>query len=382
MSIIRNAHLPQLDRGIRISTIGLLAFVFTTAVCYAQNPTMIQTKNKLKQLESQMTQIQQHLTVAHDKQSTLKNELSHTEHQIQTGAKKLLQAQQSVEEKQQEINKLQQEIALLNKQLQTQQQLLATHLIARYKMGESQPLKWFFDQNTPKTLDRLITFYQYLVRSRQQILNDVKTTKASLDLNQKKLNQDLIEQKRLQQALLIHQQTLDQDKQRRITLMQSITHDIENKQQTLKAYQVNKKNLSNLLKTLTQQSVIQTRRPFAQMRRKLPKPITAYKAPLQKMHQGLIFFASEGTSVVSIFPGKIVFSDWLNGYGLLLIVDHGWGFMTLYANNKALIRHQGDIVNQGDKIATVGHTGTLKQNGLYFEIRHQGKAINPLEWIH
>lgn len=343
---------------------------------------MTQTKNKLKQLESQMTQLQHHLNHAHDQQSVLKNELMRTEQQIQTSAKKLTQAQQSVANKQQQITQLQQKIAALNLQLQTQQQLLARHIIARYKMGENQPLKWLFNQDASFTLDRLITFYQYVVHSRQQVMTDVKKTQASLDFNQKKLNQDLLEQKRLQQELLVHQQTLDQDKRRRISLMQSITHDIENKQQTLKAYQVNKANLSRLLTTLTQQSVIQTRRPFAQMRRKLPKPIKDYTQHLQKMNQGLIFFASEGTSVTSIFPGKIVFSDWLNGYGLLLIVDHGWGFMTLYANNNALIRHQGDIVNQGDKIATVGHTGTLKQNGLYFEIRHQGKAINPLEWIH
>lgn len=343
---------------------------------------MIQTKNKLKQLESQMTQLQQHLTVAHDKQSSLKKELNRTEQQIQTSVKKLTQANALVAAKQQQILQLQQKIAVLSTQLQTQQQLLAKHIQARYKMGDSQPFNWLFNQDAPDTFDRLMTLYQYIVRSRQHILHEIQQTQTSLDRHQKKLNQDLIEQKQLQQELLLHQRTLDQDKQRRIALMQSIAHDIQTKQHTLKAYEINKANLSALLKTLTQQSVIQTRRSFAQMRKKLPKPIVATTQHLQKMNQGLIFFADEGTQVTSVFPGKIVFSDWLNGYGLLLIVDHGWGFMTLYANNKAFFRHTGDIVNQGEKIAAVGHTGTLKQNGLYFEIRHQGKAINPLEWIH
>jgi murein hydrolase activator len=362
-------------------TYKIVTLLLVVSICSAESTTMTQTKNKLKQLESQMTQLQQHLNNAHDQQSTLKNELSRTEKQIQEGVQKLNKTQSSVEEKQHQITHLQQQVDLLSNKLQTQQQLLARHVRARYKMGEYQPLKWLFHQDSPYTVDRFITFYQYLVRSRQHIMDDVKKTKLSLDVNQAKLHQELIEQKRLQQELTVHQQTLDHDKQRRMTLIQSITHDIQNKQQTLKAYQINKANLSNLLKTLTQQSVIQTRRPFAQMRKKLHKPVMVSGLNLQKMNQGLIFFANEGTPVTSIFPGKVVFSDWLNGYGLLLIVDHGWGFMTLYANNKDLIRRKGDIVNQGDKIATVGHTGTLKQNGLYFEIRHQGKAINPLEWI-
>ena len=348
---------------------------------YAESTTMTQTKNKLKLLESQMTQLQHRLSNAHDQQSVLKNDLNRTEQQIQNGAQKLNKAKHIMEKKQLQISQLQQQVNSLSQQLQTQQQLLAKHIRARYKMGEYQPLKWLLNQDSPHTINRLITFYQYLVHSRQHVMDNVKKTQLSLSLSQEKLNQELIEQKRLQQELTTSQNTLDQDKRRRMILIQSITQDIQNKQQTLKAYQLNKANLSRLLNTLTQQSVIQTRRPFTLMRRKLQKPVITNSHGLQKINQGIVFFSDEGASVTSVFPGKVVFSDWLNGYGLLLIVDHGWGFMTLYANNKTLVRHKGDIVNQGDKIATVGHTGTLKQNGLYFEIRHHGKATNPLEWM-
>jgi septal ring factor EnvC (AmiA/AmiB activator) len=99
------------------------------------------------------------------------------------------------------------------------------------------------------------------------------------------------------------------------------------------------------------------------------------------MNQGLIFFAHEGTPVSAVSSGKIVFSDWLKGYGLLLIIDHGRGFMTLYAHNESLFKQKGDQVKQGEQIATVGHTGGIKENGLYFEIRQRGKVIPPLRWL-
>ena len=83
----------------------------------------------------------------------------------------------------------------------------------------------------------------------------------------------------------------------------------------------------------------------------------------------------------AVYSGKVVFSDWLKGYGLLLIIDHGQGFMTLYAHNQTLFKQKGDTVTQGIQIASVGHTGGLKQNGLYFEIRQYGKAIPPLKWL-
>jgi murein hydrolase activator len=99
------------------------------------------------------------------------------------------------------------------------------------------------------------------------------------------------------------------------------------------------------------------------------------------MNQGITFFAAEGTPVYAVYSGKIVFSDWLNGYGLLLIIDHGQGFMTLYAHNQSLFKRKGSTVGTGEQIAAVGHSGGIKQNGLYFEVRKHGKTVSPREWL-
>lgn len=360
----------------------LIVCLLTLVNCsYADSLVMTQTKNKLKQLESKMSQLQHNLDHTHDKQGVLNKELLLIEKQIQAGELELKKIQQGMASEQAEIAQMQLQVDILSAKLRTQQHLLAEHVRARYQMGEYQPLKWLINQDTPDTMNRLLTSYQYLIRKRQIVMNDVIKIKQTLTQKHAQLHQQIAAKERLQQQLHARQQAYDHDKRYRTALIKSLTQEIQDKQKTLQEYQRNKNNLSQILTTLVQKSVIQTRHPFNRMRKKLQKPVIVNNEGFKKLNQGVVFFANEDAPVVAVFPGKVVFADRLNGYGLLLIIDHGWGFMTLYANNKSLHKHKADIVNQGEKIASVGHTGTLKQNGLYFEVRQRGKAINPLEWM-
>ena len=341
---------------------------------------MTRTKSQLKQLDNKMSQIKHHLNTAHNQQGLLTQELARTEKTMLETSQQLKNIQRLMSTTQQQIASLQQQINTLTEQLRTQEQLLAQHIRARYKMGESQPIQWMLHQDSPDIINRLLTFHQYLLHSRQHAMDAVSKTQHTLIAKRTALHQELLVKERLQQQLSKRQHAFDQDKHHRMALVKSLAADIQNQQKKLLDVQRNKNNLTRLLTTLVQKSVLQTRHPFSQMRRKLGKPV-ASSSGTQKINQGIVFFAKEGSPVMSVAPGKIVFSDWLNGYGLLLIVDHGWGFMTLYANNKSLLKHKGALVTQGEQIAFVGHSGTLKQNGLYFEIRQRGKAINPQGWM-
>ncbi len=347
---------------------------------HTDTQSVTQAKNQLQQLDQKMSQIKHHLNSAHTEQSRLTQALARTEKTMLETSLQLKKIQDLMSSTQQQIATLQQQINTLTEQLHTQEQLLAQHIRARYKMGESHPLQWLLNQDSPDTINRLLTFHQYLLRSRQHAMDAINQTQQSLITKRTALHQELLIKARLQQQLSKRQHAFDQDKQHRVALVKSLTEDIQSQQKQLLAFERNKKNLTRLLTTLVQKSVLQTRHPLSQMRRKLKNPVTTPHGT-QRINQGIVFFASEGSPVLSVAPGKIVFSDWLNGYGLLLIVDHGWGFMTLYANNRSLLKHKGAMVTQGEQIALVGHTGTLKQNGLYFEIRQRGKAVNPQEWM-
>lgn len=357
--------------------------LFFCCVLYAKpsSSPVLQTQSKLKQLDAQINNLRKTLATAHDKRGLLNKELSGTEKQIGEGVGKLRTIQINMDNKQRKITALQDTDNNLNRQLTTQQQLLASHIRARYQMGEYQPLKWVLNQEEPYKVSRILTYYQYIVRSRQQLIDQIDETRKNINENKKALNNELIKNQQLKAKLVQHQQELGKNKQYHTTLIHSLNNEIQNNQHNLQDAQKNKDNLSRLLKSLSQQSVFQTSKPFMQMRKKLPLPIQTSHRSLQRMNQGVTFFADEGTVVTAVYPGKVVFSDWLKGYGLLLIIDHGQGFMTLYAHNQSLFKRKGQPVHQNEQVASVGHSGGIKQNGLYFEIRLRGKAVSPLDWL-
>lgn len=345
------------------------------------NKTVLQTKNKLKEIDTQIVRLKQTLANANDKRGVLNTELATTEKQIGQSILQLRAVQRDMSDKQRTIGNLQQKIDSLNQQLTHQQQSLAQHIRACHKIGQYEPIKLLLNQEEPYSLTRLLTYYQYIIHSRQHIIDTIANTRREISLNQESLQEALSKQQALRQELNQHQQDLEHNKQYHTTLIHSIDKDIQNKQQSLGEFERNKTNLSRLLETLATQSVVQPHLPTARMPHKLPKPVNVDKKAITSMNQGVTFFAGEGTAVSAVYPGKVVFSDWLNGYGLLLIIDHGHGFMTLYAHNQALFKTKGDSVSQGEQIAAVGHSGGLKQNGLYFEVRQHGKAVPPLDWL-
>ncbi|WP_250894796.1 murein hydrolase activator EnvC family protein, partial [Aeromonas dhakensis] len=111
--------------------------------------------------------------------------------------------------------------------------------------------------------------------------------------------------------------------------------------------------------------------------------LIAYGSPrtAELKWKGTLIGASEGTQVKAVAPGQVVYADWLDGFGMLLVIDHGRGYMSLYGHNQSLLRQVGQNVEQGEPVALVGDSGGQDRPGLYFEIRYQGEAINPTKWL-
>lgn len=360
----------------------LSTLVFCSAhAADAPASSVVQTQSKLKQVNDKINLLRQTLASAHDRRGALNKELSGAEKQISEGVRQLRTIQQSISAKELKIAALQKKADDLHEQLVTQQQLLAKHVRARYQIGEYQPLKWLINQDDPYKINRLFTYYQYVIKSRQELIDHIDLTRKTLNENKEQLSNELEKNKSLKDQLTQNQQKLEKNKSYHSALIESLDSDIQSKKQALSDFEKDKNNLSRLLSLLAQQSAPVNSKPFISMRKKLPLPIHAGRKSMGKMNQGVTFFADEGTVVSAVHPGKVVFSDWLKGYGLLLIIDHGQGFMTLYAHNQSLFKKSGERVLQNEQIASVGHSGGIKQNGLYFEIRQKGKAISPLEWL-
>lgn len=360
------------------TTIFSLSLVFSPTFA-AQGIT--ETKNKLKQLDIQIHTLEQRIAGANNRKAILNQQLANTEKEISENILKLKQTHEQLVQKQRQIQLLNQVNQTLSKQLQTQKKLLINHIIARYKMGTQEPIRWMLNQQDPALFGRLLVYYQSILESRKRTIQQVSDTQKKLLANQNTIQIETSNKLALENQIKSHQDQLNQTKLYRQALVENLAKTILSDRDKLNENKHNKENLSALLYNLSQQSDQASHSAFDKMQKKLPRPIQSSSVYIQKLNQGLAFFTNEGTPVHSIFAGKVVFSDWLNGYGLLLIIDHGGGFMSLYAHNQSLYKQKGNFVFQGEQIASVGHSGGFQKNGLYFEIRRRGKAIPPLAWL-
>ena len=364
-------------------------FIFVCSIVqnsFAESVTLVQTKDKLKRIDQQIIQLKQSLSHTQDKRGILNQELASTEKQLGACIQKIDTIQHDITLKQQNIAALQHRVTTLSSELTQQQGLLAQHVKARYKMGEYRPVIIALNQNDLYKVNQLLTFYQYLVQSRQAVIATIIQMQKTLAIDQETLEREIKEQQVLQGQLQDQHQNFEQSKNYHQVVIKSLNQEIQSQQRILSDYQQDKANLSRLLRTLAEQSVRvaqspQPSQPFMKMRHKLPLPVAVSRNAMQGTNQGITFSGNEGLPVKAVYPGRVVFSDWLKGYGLLLIIDHGQGFMTLYAHNQALFKLKGSQVAQGEQIATIGHSGGIKQNGLYFEVRQRGKAVPPREWL-
>lgn len=373
----------QMQANFTIKTIFLwLIFIFFANNTYAQTATEItKTKQKLDVLNAKIKQLEINLEKTANKQKYLENELEKTNQQIDFYYIKFKKLQQNINLKKQEITTLESDINILNAKIAAIRKRISNYLVAQYKSNNNSKLKLMLRQKNLQDFAKLITYYDYLITANKKLLQEFKTIQTELTKKNRKLSSDMQELQRYQKQSGKYLERLHNDKAYQTTLIQRLKLDINKKQQTLQEYRQNQQNLTTLITKLTKQSVLQSKESLKNSKHKLIKPVNVAEDNIKTMQQGLIFYANEGEKSRAISAGKVVFADRLKGYGLLMIVDHGWGFMSLYANNSELLKRVGDNVATGENITKIGHSGVLPENGLYFEIRHHGKAMPPKKWL-
>jgi septal ring factor EnvC (AmiA/AmiB activator) len=277
-------------------------------------------------------------------------------------------------------------------QLVHQHETLARLLRAAYLLGRQSPIKLLLNTTEPATVERSLRYYEYFYRDRAQHiagLNDTLVTLNSLEQTIQDKQRDLDELVDRQRA---QREALETSRRERNALLAELNRDIQNTRQRLAQLKEDEDSLQELVKRLRRAlaELPAPREPgnFAQLKGRLRLPAEgaisarfgASRRVGQLKWQGIVIDAADGADVKAVAAGRVVFADWLRGFGLLLILDHGDGYMSLYGYNQDLRKNVGDSVKSGDVIATVGDGGERNQPGLYFEIRHQGSPVDPLAW--
>lgn len=371
-------------------------------------------KKLLEQLQQEKSGVQKQLKSTETEMGDLENQVKSLRDELQ--------------ESEEELKRLDQEKKLQDARIE-QQRLIGIQARAAYQGGRQEYIKLLLNQQNPEKFSRTLTYYDYLAEARMEQLTAFNETLRQLANVEKDIGHHQAQLQEQKTQLDTRSNELAAVRKERQLALAKLNKDYAARGERLKAREQEQAELGRVLKTIEETLARQAREaeqerqraltaarekpaapaaaakapadgplvssgasyggPFANARGKLPWPVNGrlvarYGTPrgedARTKWDGVLIGAAAGSQVRAVHGGRVVFADWLRGSGLLVILDHGNGYLTLYGHNQSLLKDAGDIVKAGDPIATVGTSGGQDTPALYFAIRQQGRASDPAQW--
>lgn len=339
-----------------------------------------------QQIKNKQGQINQQLEAAKKLQGNLKV----VELQIAKSATELSKTEILLNDNQENLEKLQEEKKGYLISLEKQKLVLAKQIRSAYMTGNYDFAKMLLNQQDAANFERTITYYQYLNKARKLQINNFNLLVKDLQKVNAKLIDNQSDLEQLKDKQLEQQQILKANQTEREKTLVAMKNAIESEEVKIAQLQVNEKNLLEAL-IRAQQEVDKLDLTLNGLNDFKGRLLMPAEGNLRKMFgrfrqgqikwKGVVINGTAGNFVVAIHHAKVLYSDWLRGFGLVTVLDHGNGFMSLYGHNQALLKQAGEVVQAGEAIALLGQSGGQSRPNLYFEIRHKGKPINPINWL-
>ena len=287
---------------------------------------------------------------------------------------------------------LEDKLKVRESELEAESTQLAAQVRAAYTSGSQERIKLLLNQQDPATTGRMMVYYQFLSDYRGDNIDRVKVIIDELAVLHEQASEEESRLTGLARARYAELVDLNTEQEKRQALLVALKSKIEQEGNEIERLAAEEKDLARLIAELTSilsDYPIRSEEPFSKLKGQLTWPVAGRllhdfgqpRAGGRLKWNGVVLAAPRGREVRAIYHGRIVFADWLAGMGLLVIVDHGEGFMTLYGYNETILKSTGEWVAPGDVIATVGDSGGQQQASLYFEIRQGTRPINPRRWI-
>jgi len=380
-------------------------------------------KNELSDLHEKIQALKKELDSNQEAHKDATDELKISETAISSANKKLWEINQKQKQNKNTLNSLKKQSLNLNESLSQQQQQLSHLLRQQYMYGGQTYSQLILQNKNPSDIARDVKYFSYIAKEHAKVIDGVQINLVKV----KKLNNQtattLHEVANLKARQEAEKKVLEQQKQEKSTIVKTLSKQISAQRGEIDKLKRDEKNLSYLVERLAKiipKTIL--KKPKKTIKKKQDKiddgndekiasneatPTNAYSgssfAALKgKLHlpvrgdvtnrfgsaradtgltwKGLFIKAAEGNDVKTVADGRVVFADWMRGFGNMIIVDHGSGYMSLYGNNQAVLKSVGDDVNAGDAIASVGNSGGNESNGLYYELRRQSKPFDPMSW--
>jgi septal ring factor EnvC (AmiA/AmiB activator) len=366
-----------------------VALLGSTAAMAAEEPL---PEEQLEQVGTAIAQIEDWLRTAASDRTALEQALRDSNTAITANRTAILDTETQILALREELQQLERQQNELEQALASQEALVRQALRASYSSGRDSYLKLMLTQEDTSRSARMLRYYSDFNRARLDGITTYRTTLQALDANTVRLLDTEQTLQSSRQTLEDAQAAMATETARRESLLAELAQEMATRSTQLTQLREDQQRLESLVQQIRDVVINipapEDLAPFAQARGRLPRPVDGEALNRfgesysdGNLHrQGIVLGAAEGTPVRAVHPGRVVFADWLRGSGLLVVVDHGAGYMSLYANTGSLIKRNGDWVNRGEPLATAGSDGGSGQPGLYFEIRHDGQAQDPAQW--
>lgn len=357
-------------------------------------------KADMAKLQKDIADLQQELKKVQGARSNVQQELQKNETQMGELQKKVEKIQQDINNQDKQLENLNQERGNLEKARAKQQAQAAEQVRAAYQLGQQPQFKVFLNQESPERISRMMKYHSFFMAAHAEKMKKYLATIAQLNELEPQIAQKTVELNGIKAELSKQQASLQVAQAQRKETLAKINTTISSKDKALQDMQEDRRQLQALLQKVTRATNSLATAPsyvplpaagekFSARKGRLPWPTQGRIAhgfgssqiEGQLQWNGVLISANSGQQVQAVHYGRVVFADYFRGQGLLVIVDHGEGYLSLYAHNQHLHIKAGDAVKAGEAIASVGNSGGQSEAGLYFEIRYQGKAIDPTAWL-
>lgn len=370
------------------------------------------TQRKLDRAKQELKDVATERRKVEGQRGAASRRLREVDERVNRSSRALREAEAELQRQQAELEALQARREALGQRLGAQRDELARLLRAVYAVGEDAPLKLMLSQDRVAEGNRLLAYHGYLQRDRARRIAALRIELADLTALERQIAASRAELDAMRERRQAELARLEADRKARERTVAELDQRYQDRRAREQALGRDVKGLEKLLAQLRaaaaraeaerKAAAARAAREGGAVRR--PDPVIANAEPIRvgglgwplsgtlvtgygatlpdgRRSEGVLIGAPSGTTVQAVANGKVVFAEWMTGYGLLCIIDHGDGYMSLYAHNDGLLRDAGSDVQRGDPVATVGHSGGQGRPALYFELRRNGKPVDPRSWL-
>jgi len=362
-------------------------------------------KDELKELRGRIGVLQKQLAESEETKAEAGDALRESERAVSETNRKLYQLAEQRQQVNAALAKLRSRARTVESDITAEQNTLSKLLYQQYVNGPSDAIKLVLNREDPNEIARQLHYLGYVSRARAELLASLRYNLANLEKLAGETRVKSAELRSLQNEEASQKRRLETEKAERQRIFVQVSSQIAQSRKQLSTLKRDEERLTRLIERLAREMArkkpgkrIKNQAlpsadfgagPFRRLKGKLRLPVLGelvnrFGSPRPDSGlswKGLFISAAAGREVKAVAGGRVVYADWLRGFGNLMILDHGDGYMSLYGNNEALLKQVGDDTRAGDTIAAIGNSGGNPDSGLYFELRYQGKPFDPLPWV-